>query len=443
MKSFCLVLGGSSKNSTPLTVDDYDSEPIGNYATSNTTMGLVVDGRNNTGGCDRPGCNSFICDRKPGFRILDKSFDEQRFYLTNNCTYQVDFGSCQYHCHPCGNSGTLVVCLGQPLCKDLIGSFKTDSPTGALSLLVVTEKPTTPPSSTNRPISVPFSSFLPTVSPTTMPTSISMKVDTEMTIPTIVLLVDENDELRCNNATNLCDRRVDEIVFATVHNAASTVANGFTILPNHQRNLTEALYAGYRGINVDIGLCNNGMLGLVHSSCYLGFANLTTTLQEIADFLLQHQREVLLMPTQLDFDTGGDFSLRQLEAVMPESFRNLLYEHPKDGRPWPLLRELIDSNQRILFFHYNGKRCDVSSMNNCPYGFMDWFDYAAESEFSLPDINALQDKDNACRITRGDPNSTSFYGINVFTSLPDPNVCAALNNAEFLRHHMEACSNIT
>lgn len=263
-----------------------------------------------------------------------------------------------------------------------------------------------------------------------------------MTIPTVVLELPD-ELLRCNNGTNLCDRPVNEILFATVHNGASTPVNGFTILPNHQRNLTEALYAGYRGINVDIGICN-GVLGLVHSTCFLGFdANLTNTFQEIADFLEQHENEVLLMPTQLDFGTGGEFSLLEMEAVMPVSFRNLLYEYPtnNDERPpWPTLRELIVANQRILFFHYNGERCNSSI--TCPYGFMDWFDYAAESDFSLADVDALLDKDNACRITRGE-TSTSFYGVNDFTSLANPKACGVLNSGEFLRNHIVSCANVT
>jgi hypothetical protein len=295
------------------------------------------------------------------------------------------------------------------------------------------------------------------------------------TIPTVVLIEPAPTEVNgplfsCNNGTHLCDRRVNEILFATVHNAASTAVDGF-ILPNHQGSIMEALQAGYRGINVDIGICRGrgNVIGLVHSSCFLGFGNLTTTFAEIASFLADNVNEVLIMPTQLDFGTGGEFTLSELAATMPRSFRDLLYEHhPKKKKnnntntnttnedddnnnvtttttitPWPTLRELIASNQRILFFHYNGERCDDNDDDTCPYGFMNWFDYAAESEYSFADIDALLDKDQACRVTRGEPlTSVSFYGVNVFTRFPNPDHCAILHSADFLRNHLTRCAAV-
>jgi hypothetical protein len=308
----------------------------------------------------------------------------------------------------------------------------------------------------------------------------AMIIPTVDDIPTVVLIeppappsTEEDNgpflQRSCNNGTHLCDRRVNEILFATVHNAASTAADGF-ILPNHQGSIMEALQAGYRGINVDIGICGSGnIIGLVHSSCFLGFGNLTTTFTEIASFLADNVNEVLIMPTQLDFGTGGAFTLSELAAAMPRSFRELLYEHHPQKKnnntnttnenddnnnnnmtttttitPWPTLRELIASNQRILFFHYNGERCDNDD-DTCPYGFMNWFDYAAESEYSFTDIDALLDKDQACRVTRGGEPSTSslsFYGVNVFTRFPNPDHCAILHHADFLRNHLTRCAAV-
>lgn len=223
-----------------------------------------------------------------------------------------------------------------------------------------------------------------------------------------------------------------------MHNAHNTLADGIEFFYNHERNLTEALRAGYRGINVDIGICD-GELRLVHSFCLLGYSSIDNSFREIATFLQENKREVLLMPTQLDFGTGGEFSLLDLEIAMPTEFTDLLYQYPGDV-PWPTLQELIDADQRILFFHYNGERC--SSSTNCPYGFMNWFDYAVESEFSFANAVALDDKANACRITRGD-TLTGFYGVNVFTSIANEAECTILNEADFLRDHLAACAEIT
>jgi hypothetical protein len=343
------------------------------------------------------------------------------------------------------------------------------------SSFLVSVEPTVVPTTSihNRP------SFSPSLSPPSLAPAMAM-IPTVDDIPTVVLIeppapTGEDGPLSCNNGTHLCDRRVNEILFATVHNAASTAVDGF-ILPNHQGSIMEALQAGYRGINVDIGICRGNVIGLVHSSCFLGFGNLTTTFAEIASFLADNVNEVLIMPTQLDFGTGGEFTLSELAAIMPQSFRELLYEHhPKKKKnnntnnendnnnvttttatitPWPTLRELIASNQRILFFHYNGERCDDNdddssssslSTTTCPYGFMNWFDYAAESEYSFADIDSLLDKDQACRVTRGGEPSTSsasFYGVNVFTRFPNPDHCAILHSADFLWNHLTRCAAV-
>jgi hypothetical protein len=133
---------------------------------------------------------------------------------------------------------------------------------------------------------------------------------------------------------------------------------------------------------------------------------------------------------------------------MPWAFRQLLYQHDDvSTTPWPTLGELIESNKRILFFHYNGERCDTTAAT-CPNGLMNWFDYAAESEYSFATIEALQDHETACRVTRGDTTSSLsssnhvLYGVNVFTNVPSPENCAAVNAAAFLRSHLTNCATI-
>lgn len=60
----------------------------------------------------------------------------------------------------------------------------------------------------------------------------------------------------CNGLETNCDLRVNEIMYATLHNAMATFDDGFIFGPNHERQLEGAVEAGYRGINLD--LCNCG-----------------------------------------------------------------------------------------------------------------------------------------------------------------------------------------
>jgi hypothetical protein len=263
----------------------------------------------------------------------------------------------------------------------------------------------------------------------------------------------------CNGLANLCDRRVNQIVFATVHNAMSAVENGSILVKNNILELERAISAGYRGINIDIGKCY-GEVRLVHDTCLLSSRSLSSVLIEIAQFLQENPNEVMIIPTQLatqlaDCNTVSLNDIDQVFRSVPE-FYNLLYNHPGPGQPWPTLRELIAANTRILFFHYNGVSCtkaatttssSLSSSNNttanvCPHGFHPWFVYAAETQFQFKTVRALQTTNTACAITRGGSGQNDFLGINVFiTPARIVPTWKIINRYHFLKSQIQACSN--
>jgi hypothetical protein len=67
----------------------------------------------------------------------------------------------------------------------------------------------------------------------------------------------------CNGLSSICDLPVNDIMFATAHNAMSSTENKF-LFANHKYELEDALIAGYRGINVDIGKCNGSYVSTTH-----------------------------------------------------------------------------------------------------------------------------------------------------------------------------------
>jgi hypothetical protein len=290
-----------------------------------------------------------------------------------------------------------------------------------------------------------MTTLLPTASVTTggMTAAPTAQTTVPETVPptaaeTPVATTDQTgSELMCNGLSNLCDVPVDEVLFATVHNAQASAADNF-ILPNNQLSMEAALVAGYRGLNFDIGKCN-GEIALVHSFCSVGTKDHRTTWENINQFLEENPNEVLLLPVQIDYGAGGQVTLEEINAEMESisGLKNRMYAHPGPGTPWPTLRELIKADERILFFHYNGQTC---SEVTCPTGFHDWFTYAAETEFSFDDVSALEDRTTSCEITRGQDGQRDFFGINVFTRIPSEVTCAVLNTAEFLEIHMEECS---
>ena len=237
----------------------------------------------------------------------------------------------------------------------------------------------------------------------------------------------------CNGLENLCDKRANEIMFATAHNANSALKSGELFFPNHKRELENALYAGYRGINMDIGLCD-GKVTLVHGPCFLATRNINTVLNNIVRFLSANPNEVLIMPCQLE----GEVTLAQIDAEFEKvpGWKELLYSHPGPGIPWPTLRDLIEANTRVLFFHHDREPC---SEVFCPPGFHDWFLYAAETEFEFLSVVSLKNKDKACRITRGGSGTRDFFGTNVFTTPPTKSASMKVNKKKFLKEHVQAC----
>ena len=70
----------------------------------------------------------------------------------------------------------------------------------------------------------------------------------------------------CNGLSSNCELRLDEVMFAGVHNAMATRENGFTLGGNHDFELESALEAGYRALNMDV--CNCGKIS-TYLSCFI------------------------------------------------------------------------------------------------------------------------------------------------------------------------------
>lgn len=75
-----------------------------------------------------------------------------------------------------------------------------------------------------------------------------------------------NNKQCCNGSTANCGLRVDQTMFALVHNAMSSEEKGFIVGYNHQLSISKALMAGYRGLSLDVCNCN-GVLQFCHNVC--------------------------------------------------------------------------------------------------------------------------------------------------------------------------------
>jgi hypothetical protein len=242
--------------------------------------------------------------------------------------------------------------------------------------------------------------------------------------------------LKCNGLENLCDQTVNDIMYATVHNANVALESGYFIIPNHVENLQKALRSGYRGINMDIGKCK-GQLVLFHFTCLLSFSSLESVLNAVVDFLNENPNEILIFPTELSNEVTPQ-ELDQVFSSVP-AWKAQLYDYPGAGNPWPTLRQLIQANTRILFFPYNGQSCQKP---NCPIGFNPWFDYAVETQYSFLSFINLLKTESSCQITRGLSGTKDFFGVNTFVTPPRKLEAFKVNNKKFLTDHIETCSEL-
>jgi hypothetical protein len=253
----------------------------------------------------------------------------------------------------------------------------------------------------------------------------------------------------CNGLVGLCDLGVDDILFAGLHNAQSSVEDGFYLAPNHQYSSISALDYGYRTLNFDIGVCN-GELVFVHGICSLGTTDPTITFTAINQWLDQHPTEVILIPIQIVNELDEPVDLDRLYSILTniEGFTDRMYQN-LNLEDWPDLRTMVQLDKRIVIFQYNAKEsCSDALLGKntsnyvCPPGFHDWFTFAGETKYDFEKEEEFDNKAVACNITRGRLKGP-FFAINVFLTIPSKKIqSATLNTKSFLQDHIAMCSDV-
>lgn len=144
----------------------------------------------------------------------------------------------------------------------------------------------------------------------------------------------------CNGVSSNCNRRVNEVMFATLHNAMSSEEDGF-YGPNHALRLEKALDAGYRGLMIESCDCGVSGLQLCNSLCFSGTRDPVGVLNSTVDFLVRNPNEVIIMVIKVDDESL--YRMFDLVFTAVDALRSLMYSH--DGGKWPVLNDLIDRNE--------------------------------------------------------------------------------------------------
>ncbi len=184
--------------------------------------------------------------------------------------------------------------------------------------------------------------------------------------------------LPCNGHPELCDKRYDEVVYPTTHNAfnAQRSKQRWTY-PNQKYDLPRQLQDGVKAFMIDVHYYNGPNKKLraqkpvmvFHSYAVLGFRPLTYILDMFTAYLDQNPNEVLTFICQCSV-TPADF------AKIVEAHPIFKYVHAQpEGSPWPTLRQMIASGKRFVF---------LNSRND---GTQDWYHYQEDYCFENPYSN--------------------------------------------------------
>jgi hypothetical protein len=206
-------------------------------------------------------------------------------------------------------------------------------------------------------------------------------------------------ELTCNGAAALCDRRYDEVVYLTTHNAMSH-AGAFWLAPNQNHNIARQLANGVRGLSLD--LFDNPFYPseplLCHGVCFAGTALFSTALRSVRQFLEQNPHDVLTILYE------GKVDDRMVAQTLTRVGLGPYLHTQTQGADWPTLREMILRGTRLVVFSQD--------TGGEPAWLHRMWTHTWDTPYAYRSI-----KDFDCGVGRGSPDNGIFQ-INHFLTAP-------------------------
>lgn len=242
----------------------------------------------------------------------------------------------------------------------------------------------------------------------------------------------------CNGLESNCSLRLDELFFATVHNAN----HDDKFVPNHQAPLEEALEAGYRGLMLDVCKCDDEII-FCHSTCAIGRRNATEVFANINLFLRRNPTELIVINFEMSKNAPTPEEIWNLMTVN-KSMKKRIYLHGQGQ--WPTMRELLLDGRQIVLFQHNFNGDCSSGGSGCAPRLETFFWYAVETQWDFDDVQALENTDISCAEHRGSGYLENFYSVNGFITGrfgPSKSGANTVNQREFIENHVKQCEALT
>lgn len=245
----------------------------------------------------------------------------------------------------------------------------------------------------------------------------------------------EPSGVRCNGLDSNCGMRVNDLLYATVHNAQHDTPP----FQNHNAPLEEALVAGYRGLMLDVCKCDDE-LRFCHGNCNIGKRDIESVITNIVSFLDNNPKDVII----IDFEMSvGDPTPDELWRVMSSVPRldNKVYQYAYGE--WPTLGAMTDAGKQIIAFQHNGPDCPGSY--GCSPKIYDFFDYTMGTDWDYDNVSDIRDYQTSCQIKRGANGKRHFYSVNNFVTNffgPSAPSSAIVNQIDFARERVHNCAEV-
>ena len=300
----------------------------------------------------------------------------------------------------------------------------------------------------------------------------------------IVIVTGGGDEapaatpVSCNGFTALCGRPLDDVAFAATHNSMASVTIPTFLFGQQDGTIADQLEFGIRGLLIDTyygdkvdggvrtdleslpkrhaaereigapavgaalrirsrlerrGAGRRGIY-LCHGFCEIGAVPLSSALEDLRSFLVSNPGAVVVV-------------INQDEGVSPASIRraferagllDLVYRGPLG--PFPTMRRLIDSNQRLVVMAEN-------DAGDIPWYHLAYRDALQETPYRFRSTEALTDPSRlpaSCRPNRG-PASAPLFLLNNWvdtTPVPRASNAAVVNARPALLARARTCERI-
>jgi hypothetical protein len=233
----------------------------------------------------------------------------------------------------------------------------------------------------------------------------------------------------CNGHAELCDRRLDEVVFAGAHNAMSSRDDGF-LGPNQALALPGQLRFGVRAFLIDTKAPSDddpaAGVRLCHNSCDLGEVLLSTWLARLKAFLDEQPDTVVQLLVQ-DAASVSDTEA----AFVAAGLFDALYVHDVGGA-FPTLAELIDGGTPIFM--------TAESPSETPPWFLSMFTLYSDTPFAQASLAALSDP-SSCDLNRGAVDDPLFLVNHFLGPVPAEDSADVANAKAVLDDRVRRCQD--